>query len=162
MCKSLMTLHILELIKNSLLEVEKRSERITEPNDFLISETVVILMDSICMKLSAIGESIKNLDKITNRELLSKYSEIPWKNVMGVRDFIVHHYFEVDADVIFEICYECKPDENLVADTLKVIEDYVVKYNKRHEDGIHYVADASDSIKKKKASRRTWTKVCSL
>lgn len=104
MCKSLMTLHILELIKNSLLEVEKRSERITEPNDFLISETGVILMDSICMKLSAIGESIKNLDKITNRELLSKYSEIPWKNVMGVRDFIVHHYFEVDADVIFEIC----------------------------------------------------------
>ena len=104
MCKSLMTLHILELIKNSLLEVEKRSERITEPNDFLISETGGILMDSICMKLSAIGESIKNLDKITNRELLSKYSEIPWKNVMGVRDFIVHHYFEVDADVIFEIC----------------------------------------------------------
>ena len=104
MCKSLMTLHILELIKNSLLEVEKRSERITEPNDFLISETGVILMDSICMKLSAIGESIKNLDKITNLELLSKYSEIPWKNVMGVRDFIVHHYFEVDADVIFEIC----------------------------------------------------------
>ena len=104
MCKSLMTLHILELIKNSLLEVEKRSERITEPNDFLISETGVILMDSICMKLSAIGESIKNLDKITNRELLSKYSEIPWKNVMGDRDFIVHHYFEVDADVIFEIC----------------------------------------------------------
>ena len=104
MCKSLMTLHILELIKNSLLEVEKRSERITEPNDFLISETGVILLDSICMKLSAIGESIKNLDKITNRELLSKYSEIPWKNVMGVRDFIVHHYFEVDADVIFEIC----------------------------------------------------------
>ena len=104
MCKSLMTLHILELIKNSLLEVEKRSERITEPNDFLISETGVILMDSICMKLSAVGESIKNLDKITNHELLPKYSEVPWKNVMGVRDFIVHHYFEVDADVIFEIC----------------------------------------------------------
>ena len=56
------------------------------------------------MKLSAIGESIKNLDKITSHELLPLYSEIPWKNVMGVRDFIVHHYFEVDADVIFDIC----------------------------------------------------------
>lgn len=104
MCKSLMILHILELIKTSLLEVEKRSEKISEPNDFLTSETGVILMDSICMKLSAVGESIKNLDKITNHELLPKYSEVPWKNVMGVRDFIVHHYFEVDADVIFEIC----------------------------------------------------------
>ena len=104
MCKSLMALHILELIQASLQEVEKRCEKITEPDDFLTSETGVILMDSICMKLSAVGESIKNLDKITNHELLPKYSEIPWKNVMGVRDFIVHHYFEVDADVIFSIC----------------------------------------------------------
>ena len=104
MCKSLMILHILELIKSSLQEVSKRSDKISEPNDFLTSESGVILMDSICMKLSAVGESIKNLDKITNHELLPKYSEIPWKNVMGVRDFIVHHYFEVDADVIFDIC----------------------------------------------------------
>ena len=104
MCKSLMALHILELIKSSLQEVSKRSDMISEPNDFLTSEGGVILLDSICMKLSAVGESIKNLDKITNHELLPKYSEIPWKNVMGVRDFIVHHYFEVDADVIFEIC----------------------------------------------------------
>ena len=104
MCKSLMILHILELIKSSLQEVSKRSDKISEPNDFLTSESGVILLDSICMKLSAVGESIKSLDKITNHELLPKYSEIPWKNVMGVRDFIVHHYFEVDADVIFDIC----------------------------------------------------------
>ena len=104
MCKSLMILHILELIKSSLQEVSKRSDKISEPNDFLTSESGVILLDSICMKLSAVGESIKNLDKITNHELLPIYSEIPWKNVMGVRDFIVHHYFEVDADVIFDIC----------------------------------------------------------
>ena len=116
-----MTLHVLELIKTSLLEVEKRSEKITEPNDFLISETGVILMDSICMKLSAVGESIKNLDKITNRELLPKYSEIPWKNVMGVRDFIVHHYFEVDADVIFEICKNDVPV--LISVINRMIED---------------------------------------
>ena len=116
-----MTLHVLELIKTSLLEVEKRSEKITEPNDFLISETGVILMDSICMKLSAVGESIKSLDKITNRELLPRYSEIPWKNVMGVRDFIVHHYFEVDADVIFEICKNDVPV--LISVINRMIED---------------------------------------
>lgn len=53
------------------------------------------------MKLSAVGESVKNLDKITKREFLSNYPEIPWKNVMGVRDVIVHHYFEVDVEEIF-------------------------------------------------------------
>ncbi len=34
------------------------------------------------------GESIKNLDKITNKELLIQYSEIPWKHVMGVLDIM--------------------------------------------------------------------------
>ena len=116
-----MTLHILELIQSSLQEVEKRSEKITEPDDFLTSETGVILMDSICMKLSAVGESIKNLDKITNHELLPKYSDIPWKNVMGVRDFIVHHYFEVDADVVFGICKNDIPV--LITVIARMIED---------------------------------------
>ena len=121
MCKSLMILHILELIKSSLQEVSKRSDKISEPNDFLTSESGVILLDSICMKLSAVGESIKSLDKITNHELLPKYSEIPWKNVMGVRDFIVHHYFEVDADVIFDICKNDVPV--LVSVITQMMED---------------------------------------
>ena len=121
MCKSLMILHVLELISSSLQEVVKRSDKITEPNDFLISETGVILMDSICMKLSAIGESIKNLDKITNHELLPQYSQIPWKNEMGVRDFIVHHYFEVDVDVIFDICKNDVPI--LISVINRMIED---------------------------------------
>ena len=124
MCKTLMTLHILELINSSLQEVERRSEKISDPNDFLVSETGVILMDSICMKLSAIGESIKNLDKITNNELLPKYSEIPWKNVMGVRDFIVHHYFEVDADIIYSICKNDVPV--LITVINRMIEDLKV------------------------------------
>lgn len=119
MCKSLMTLHVLELISASLKEIQKRSDRIISVDDFLTSESGVILLDSICMKLSAVGESVKNLDKITNHQLLVKYPEIPWKNVMGVRDFIVHHYFEVDADVIFEIC---KTD---VPSLLSVVEQMI-------------------------------------
>ena len=104
-----MTLHILELIQKSLHEVIRRSDKINSPDDFLLSENGMILLDSICMKLSAVGESIKNLDKITEHQLLPNYPEIPWKNVMGVRDFIVHHYFEVDADVIYGICKQDVP-----------------------------------------------------
>lgn len=116
-----MALHLLELLESSLQEIIKRSERIGNANDFLTSESGVILLDSICMKLSAVGESIKNLDKITEHNLLSKYPDIPWKNVMGVRDFIVHHYFEVDADVIFDICKKDVP--TLIAVINRMIED---------------------------------------
>lgn len=101
MFERLIAYHILELLKKSLEEIIQRSERIRFADDFLSSNEGVILLDSICMKLSAVGESVKNLDKITKREFLSNYHEIPWKNVMGVRDVIVHHYFEVDAEEIF-------------------------------------------------------------
>lgn len=74
------------------------------------------------MKLIAIGESIKNLDKSTNRQLLPSYSEIPWKRVMGVRDIIVHHYFDVDADEIFNIC---KNDIPILHKVIKRIIDNI-------------------------------------
>lgn len=56
------------------------------------------------MQLIAIGESIKNIDKITNRKLLINYPEIDWKGIKGVRDIISHHYFDIDAEQIFNVC----------------------------------------------------------
>ena len=61
------------------------------------------------MKLAAIGESIKSLDKISNKQLLSNYPEVPWKQVMGMRDIIVHHYFDIDAEVILKTIKEDVP-----------------------------------------------------
>lgn len=55
-------------------------------------------------------------------------------------------------DVIFEICYDCNLDENLKSATLKIIEEYVSKYNKRHENAIHYVGYVSDLIDNKQSN----------
>ena len=56
------------------------------------------------MQLIALGESLKNIDKITNNDLLPKYPEIDWKKIKGMRDIISHHYFDVDADLIYDVC----------------------------------------------------------
>jgi uncharacterized protein with HEPN domain len=60
--------------------------------------------DSICMLLITIGERLKNLDKVTNDELLSEYPEIEWKKVKGLRDIISHQYFDVNSEAIFGVC----------------------------------------------------------
>jgi uncharacterized protein with HEPN domain len=67
-------------------------------------------LDSICMVLIAIGESLKNIDKITNKELLIKYPQIDWKAAKGMRDIISHHYFDIDAGEIYFVC-DTKLDE---------------------------------------------------
>ena len=73
-------------------------------------------LDSICMKLIAVGESLKNIDKITDKKLLSYYPQIEWRKIKGIRDFISHHYFDLDAEVIFGIC------KNNISDLLEVLK----------------------------------------
>ena len=60
-------------------------------------------LDAACMLLIAIGESIKGFDKVTNKQILSQNKSIPWSEIMGVRDIIAHHYFDIDAEEIFSI-----------------------------------------------------------
>lgn len=92
--------HLLERITQSLEIILERCAEIYTVNDFLNSPEGMSLLDGVCMKLIAVGESIKKLDKITNNQLLPHYPLIPWREIMGMRDIIVHHYFEIDADVI--------------------------------------------------------------
>ncbi len=62
-------------------------------------------MPSAC-SLIALGESVKNLDKVTEGQLLIRYPAVEWKRVMGMRDVISHHYFDVDAEVVYSVCMD--------------------------------------------------------
>lgn len=99
-----MILSTLEDIKFSLELIQKRAKNIDSSDDFLKDENGLQKLDSIAMRLSAIGEGFKNIDKLSNNQLLIQYPNIPWKNVKGIRDILSHHYFDLDAEVIFNIC----------------------------------------------------------
>ena len=92
----------LDLLVEAVDSVLRRTSHVGSVDDFLLTEAGVILLDSVCMKLIAIGEGVKKLDKITSKMLLPRYPRVEWKGVMAMRDAIVHHYFEVDVDVVFE------------------------------------------------------------
>ena len=102
--------HLLDRITEQLEIVCERCRNVQPVNAFLGSNEGMSLLDGVCMKLIAVGESIKNLDKLTERSLLVNYPQIPWRDVMGMRDIIVHHYFEIDADVIFATVRESVPE----------------------------------------------------
>jgi uncharacterized protein with HEPN domain len=99
------------LVKEILLQIHwstqtiaSRFAPITTPEDFVASEAGREKLDAICMQLIAIGESIKHLDKVTGGELLSRYPQIEWKRIMGMRDVLSHHYFDIDAEVVYTTC----------------------------------------------------------
>ena len=105
-----LALDTLSQIKDTLSMIMARTSHIHTVDDFYMNESGMILLDSVCMKLVAVGEAIKNLDKITNKELLLKYPAVNWKDIKGMRDIIVHHYFEIDAEVIFATVKESIPE----------------------------------------------------
>ena len=103
MYDKLLALKTLKNVENSLCEVEEWSRDITSVDDFTTSPTGMILLNALCMKLIAIGEEIKGLDRRTGGELLKLYSTVPWKQLMGLRDVIAHQYFSLDSDIIFSV-----------------------------------------------------------
>lgn len=96
---------ILGQIESAILRLQERTEKIESVDDFLMSPGGMEKLDAACMLLIAIGESLKNLDKVTDKKLLSTYPSIPWSDVIGIRDVIAHHYFHIDADAIFQVVH---------------------------------------------------------
>ena len=108
----------LEKVQTALERILQRSETIHSPDDFLTTPSGVERLESICMLLIAIGESVKRIDKATGKELLSHYSEIDWKGVMGMRDIIAHHYFDIDAVIVFDVMKNSLPAVKITIDRM--------------------------------------------
>ena len=116
-----LVLEILRQIHEAGKRIERRFFPVRHPDDFLVTDDGLDRLDAICMMLIAIGESLKNLDKQTNGELLVKYPGVDWKGAKGARDIISHHYFDLNAEAVFGICRNDIP--TLTATVEKMIVD---------------------------------------
>jgi len=112
-------LEALKQISTSAKRILKRFEQVDSVDYFLDSEDGLEKMDALCMQLIAIGESLKNVDKLTDKKLLVKYPDINWKAAKGIRDIITHHYFDLDAESIYDVC------ENNIEPLLKTIDKMI-------------------------------------
>jgi len=112
---------VLSQILMGARRIERRAVSVLVANEFLDSDAGLDKLDAICMMLIAIGESVKNLDKITNGKLLLRFPQVDWKGVKGVRDVISHQYFDVDAEAVHAICKKHIPV--LIATVEKMIAD---------------------------------------
>ena len=111
---------IIEQIIDAIETVEERCQFAKSEDDFVDTKEGQEKLDGICMKLIAVGESLKKVDAITDRVLLQQYPQVEWKKVKGIRDFISHHYFDLDAEMIFGICQN---HIDTLLQTLKMIRD---------------------------------------
>jgi len=116
-----LTLEVLRQIEDAAAKIIARFEPINQVSDFTDSQVGIEKMDAICMRMIVIGESLKNLDKITEGKLLSRYPGVDWKKAKGMRDILTHHYADINAETVFFTCERKIPQ--LVETIRKIIKD---------------------------------------
>ncbi len=114
MPNTILVKEILSQIDTAIETIKFRFEPVTSIDYFLDTPAGEEKLDSICMLFIAIGESLKKVDKLTDGKLLSRYDTIDWKSIKGMRDMLSHHYFDMNAEAIYNVCNDELDDLHIV------------------------------------------------
>jgi uncharacterized protein with HEPN domain len=94
----------------SLIEsLLQRMEPIQSDAELSETEAGSLLLDAVCMQYLALGEAVKQLDKLTNFTLQEQVPDQDWKGIMGFRDVLAHQYFNIDPRQVLWITREALP-----------------------------------------------------
>lgn len=83
----------LKHIEDAIMKIE----RYTKDSKFEDFTENSLVQDGVIRQLQIIGEATK----LISEEKRKKYSEVPWKDIAGMRDKLVHAYISVDLEAIW-------------------------------------------------------------
>ena len=100
-------------------------DAIEEIHKYLIAADLSIFLENSMMRFACIKqmEIIGEASNHLSAELKSKFSEIEWAQIVGMRNVFAHEYFGIDTSLVWEIIKNDIPDLNdKVEHILKSIE----------------------------------------
>jgi uncharacterized protein with HEPN domain len=92
------------MIKNDQVYLEHILEAISKIENFVNGltkydfEHTVLIQDAVIRNFEIIGEATKRISK----QFTQSHPEIPWQDMAGMRDKLIHDYLDVDLDVVWK------------------------------------------------------------
>ncbi len=86
----------LEDILECIIKINEYIEEVSE-QDFEIN---IEKQDAVIRRLEIIGEAVKHISK----NVRNKNTDIPWREMAGMRDVVVHQYFGISIGLIWKVC----------------------------------------------------------
>jgi uncharacterized protein with HEPN domain len=90
--------HILEAIKS----IEEYTDGYSY-DDFIVSKKT---QDAVIRNFEIIGEAANNLDE----DFITTHSAVAWEKLVSMRNLLIHEYFGVDLDIVWDTIQEDVPE----------------------------------------------------
>lgn len=89
-----------------IVDAMTKIERYIEEVDFAGFTQNEMIVDAVIRNLEIIGEAAQNI----HEDIRDNYPEIPWRQIIGLRNIVIHGYFGVDLENIWKIITENIPE----------------------------------------------------
>lgn len=100
-----------------ILECIQRIEDYTEGLSEKEFEENTEKQDAVIRRIEIIGEAVKNISKVTR----TKYPNVRWREIAGMRDVVIHQYFGVTVGLVWRVVTSDIPD--LKSKIKRIIEE---------------------------------------
>lgn len=80
-----------------MLDYAREGVQFTQGKNRVDLDTDLLLLRALCYTMGIIGEAGANISKETR----NKHPQIPWRAVVGMRNFLFHAYMKVDLDTLW-------------------------------------------------------------
>ena len=104
-----------------IIEAIKRIELYTKELSYQDFLQKIETQDAVVRNFEIIGEAVKNISK----NLKTKYNNLQWKEIAGMRDKVIHLYFGGNWDIVWKAAKNSLPQlKEKIEGILKKIEDF--------------------------------------